>query len=359
MQKLLFFAIVFCFLIAACKKTETPNVTTDPVFMVTSPDTVSELITAGLKGVYHFTRFEVKDGLVKSISAFSDASCPTGDCPGSLRFEFLDSLSLNSFFESDSFNYTLLDTQSQGGLKYATTLTWRNDDPFPENNLTLLGANPMSYLSPITKVTINLANTPKEILLESFGNNGLQASTQRTILPSDTNAYPEVVIQVVRDVNVFILTALSSSTILDYKWSNGGFLPSITLDSLTSQQAYSVKVSNAQGDSAMASVANFFSIQSEITTPSFAFSAVPILNPNQIGSVAIQWVDSEGIVWRSDREKQLGSAVFKVLQSLPYEPNEKGDKTRMLIVQFSCQLFSENGSAREFFGNGVIAIALN
>jgi hypothetical protein len=75
------------------------------------------------------------------------------------------------------------------------------------------------------------------------------------------------------------------------------------------------------------------------------------------GEVAIQWIDPNGNVWRSDGRVQESSAYFTVNESEPYENNEKGQKTRKMEVVFGCRLFNADGEAIEIFGGGVIAVA--
>ena len=77
---------------SACTKSEFPDMSFEsPVFSVSiESDSLSTVdMTAGKNGVYLFT--QVKRGLDEVLvmsGSFADSNCPTGDCPGSLRFEF-------------------------------------------------------------------------------------------------------------------------------------------------------------------------------------------------------------------------------------------------------------------------------
>lgn len=75
------------------------------------------------------------------------------------------------------------------------------------------------------------------------------------------------------------------------------------------------------------------------------------------GGVAIQWVDQNGQIWRSDRAIQQGSAYFHIVKSEPYFNNEKGQTTQKMEIAFSCQLFKEGGQEILFDGRGVMAVA--
>lgn len=76
---------------SACKKAELPDGSfNDPIFFTAfETDSTGISMTAGKNNTYHFTRVERDTNEVLAMSgAFADASCPTGDCPGSIRFEF-------------------------------------------------------------------------------------------------------------------------------------------------------------------------------------------------------------------------------------------------------------------------------
>jgi len=77
---------------SACSKSELPDGGFDsPVFFVgfeADSNMIADM-TAGVDGKYLFTRVERgADNVLVMSGAFADASCPTGDCPGSVRFDF-------------------------------------------------------------------------------------------------------------------------------------------------------------------------------------------------------------------------------------------------------------------------------
>ena len=77
-------------------------------------------------------------------------------------------------------------------------------------------------------------------------------------------------------------------------------------------------------------------------------------------TVSIQWVDSTGVLLRSDLIDQSSSPVntfFQILASEPWEPNENGVQTWKMKVSFSCRLSdSLQLNTKQVFGNGVIAV---
>jgi len=76
----------------ACSKDEPPEAGFDtPVFSVgfEADSSSNASLTAGKDGIYLFTRVGPDPFNVLVMSgAFADAGCPTGDCPGSVKFEF-------------------------------------------------------------------------------------------------------------------------------------------------------------------------------------------------------------------------------------------------------------------------------
>lgn len=110
MRYLTLFGILITVIWSACSKPDAPDSGFNtPVFSAafedSTFDTTSFAVTAGLNGYYLFTRIEPdSDGptpvLVMS-GAFADASCPDGNCPGSLKFEFRNEW-LENFVRPDS-----------------------------------------------------------------------------------------------------------------------------------------------------------------------------------------------------------------------------------------------------------------
>ncbi len=77
-------------------------------------------------------------------------------------------------------------------------------------------------------------------------------------------------------------------------------------------------------------------------------------------TVSIQWVDSTGVLLRSDLINQSSSPAntfFQILSSEPWEPNEHGIQTWKMKVSFSCRLSdSLQLNTKQVVGNGVIAV---
>jgi hypothetical protein len=104
MHKILLSILLAGLIWSACTKSDAPDGGFDtPVFLVgLEADSIGGLYTAGLDGVYLFTRVERGDDRVLVMSGtFADASCATGSCPGSVRFEFRNA-NMENFAKPDS-----------------------------------------------------------------------------------------------------------------------------------------------------------------------------------------------------------------------------------------------------------------
>jgi len=76
----------------------------------------------------------------------------------------------------------------------------------------------------------------------------------------------------------------------------------------------------------------------------------------QLGTVALEWTDANGQLWRSRQGSQTGS-VFEVIEAQPYELNEQGQNTWQLQVNYVCRLYNDSGADLVFSGKGRLAVA--
>ena len=138
---------------AACKKGELPpDSFGSPVFkMQYFTPFGGDSLTAGENDVYLFTNFISNPDLVLCSSSFSKVSCPDGDCPGSLTFEFKSEFT--DFFEADTVfhlgEFDFLQSDSAvGTLIFRTTFnaantagygnfSWKINDSLAGNATTL------------------------------------------------------------------------------------------------------------------------------------------------------------------------------------------------------------------------------
>ncbi|MEZ4926459.1 MAG: hypothetical protein R3A50_09295 [Saprospiraceae bacterium] len=359
---LLFGLIAICALANACKKTDGPDGINDPVFWVSYEDTVSTTITAGQNNVYHYTSFEEIGSLFHSISTFSDVHCPSGDCPTSVQFEFYSNQSDNNPFIKGFYTYLPPDTTLSQPTSYTTRFGWF--DIFQNfNQLTfMIEGDTMEYTTPIESVELDLPNEVIQVTVSGSGSNNLSGYTHRSFHPGAPNDYPGVVIHAIPDsTGLITLNAVedfTGSSVDIYKWNTGDTTNSIFLDTIIPNQSYTVLVQDDQGHTAEAGITLPFQIDNDIITTQAVMEVIKANFASLDGTVTIQYTDAAGIIWRSDKGQQLpGFSYFEVTKSEDYGPNERGDFTRKLSVNFQAMVYNSNGFGRPFTGQTVVAIA--
>jgi hypothetical protein len=366
MQKLLYLCLSTCLFILACDRTEAPVGFNSPVFSVAyATDTIAgDSVVAGKNGIYLFTRYELNDGKYRSINSFSDAGCPDGSCPGSLTFEFQHNVGVDSAFSGGFYRYTLPDSLLDTTSTYNGTFQWGDIfSNFQKHTLTVGGSNPGVYPPPLTGTTQSMLDVPTEISLNSVNDsNDMFSILDRKVRPGNLEAYPSVSIKIEPVGGGLVLTAFNDwagPAITSYLWNNGETSNIIQFDSLVFQDVYSVTVTDVNDNTAAALIGNIsYPLQNEIRSPQISFDAVKTGVLSQYPSVAIQWVDANGVIWRSDRGPQdPGIVSFQILSAEDYEPNENGDAVRKLRVRFRSFLYQTNGYVTGIMGEGFIAMA--
>lgn len=348
---------------SACQKTPLPPDVTEPtVFSVTPLDSISTL-TAGLNEVYLYTDFGRDSNEVLVFSGtFARVDCqPVEVCPGSVRFEFRNvnegsNVSPEEAFREGEFEYADRDA-AQSATIYRTTFTATNAAEFGVFNWTF-------DTTDIDTGKVVVRNFPKPVPLKvgltALAKNQLQSTAvSRTISLSGLEIFPAVQIRIRPDSVNTVTASISGAPVVNYNWSpDSAQKDSQYVDPVLNDQ-YAVTVTSDAGFTASAQANETFNLETVLLTPNFMYSVQPITagDPLQLGRVAIQWVDLQGIVWRSDWGKQAQGAQFIVTSTEPYEPNEKGQNTRKMSVVFRCILFNPKLEKREFEGTGVIAVA--
>lgn len=358
MKKALIFPIFLTLLISACSKTDAPNGFNDPVFKVffTIDTLQGDSIIAGIDGIYLFTNYTTTNENFHSVNTFADAGCPAGDCPGSLSFEFSNSVLNDTAFSGGSYRYIQLDTVS------ITIFNWGGfGAPYLQHIFTLDTDPPYVDSTTAQGVTYQILDMPNQqthITLRSTAPNGVVSRLEREFIPSNIYQFPSVALIADREGDGYRVRAFNDwngPIIEKYNWNTGDTLNAVFIDSLSNLSEVAVTVTDADGNAAIAALANLpFPITSN-------YRSVPLTVQSSFyfdGQIAIQWIDPEGIQWRSDLSPQpQGFSFFEVLEMEPYEPNENGLETRKLRVNFNCTLFNAAGDSRPFTGQGVIAMA--
>jgi hypothetical protein len=346
---------------SACKKVDLPpTVSENPIFRVAfNSDTLnSQTVTAGENEIYLFTNFQSLGQQIVCSGSFSQTNCPGGDCPGSLTFEFM-TVDSSGVFEPDAVfhlgAYQFFNLNSVAGDTtyrvdfYADTLgpyntfSWQIDDQSAGSG---------------SSITVDFPDdSPLSVELAAQKTTGLRSIVNRAVSLSNPggNLYPSVGIDVIQDSLYYLTAEVSVPQYDTLVWSTGSSLETISeffLDSL-----YSVLVV-VNGIATSAELQGLSANDLPVQTANFTYTVEQIIAPPALqGNVAIQWVDNAGFVWRSDAGAQHTTAFFTVVESEPYEENERRQKTRKMRVEFSCRLFNDTGLSRPFFGSGVIAVA--
>ncbi|MCB9306858.1 MAG: hypothetical protein H6565_09695 [Lewinellaceae bacterium] len=358
MRKTAFLLLLAAMYSGACKKgVLPPPAESDPVFSVDfALDTLNRHLTAGVGDIYHFTRLEKgADDVFTSYNAFTDVDCPDGDCPGSLRFEFRSLFATDTTFGGGFYPYTRLNPT--GGNGFAIHFSLEDTEKYAVWTLNY-GSEVLLENSDITEVDFITTNPePQSVFLSAVNDAGNLSLYQRTIDPDDSIGYPAVKVLAVPEQGDFfsLYAQATGGPGFEYFWSNGQSDSVITTDTVAG--SYQVTVTNFMNRTASAGFEALLG-NDTLTTPGFSYTVQPVSNPLQLGTIAIQWVDTQGRIWRSDLQDQPDDAVFQVLAAEPYGPNENGVDNRKLRIAFSCRMFDDTGNFFMLTGSGFTAMAV-
>lgn len=357
MKKISIWILLSVLLFPACKKGSLPpDSIGNPVFFVQfdTDSIIGQTVTAGLNDIYLFTRVEKgADQVITSYNTFADANCPDGDCPGSLRFEFRSHFNVDSVFSGGFYPYTKGDANNLPD-SYLIHLSITNFGQY--DSWALFSDSTLVFENSTTGISFPSGNLdPHSISVSAMKNNGIRCTNKQIIKPDDSLAYPAVAIKASYMQGSYLLTAeTSGAPAVQFLWSTGQTGNEIVVDSIKGD--YSVTVTDSAGLTADAGFENL-SGGSSISTTGVDFSAQPVYNKLQLGTIALQWMDGQGRIWRSDRGVQPSNTFFLIKSAEPYEKNENGLPTRKLTIVYHCLLFDDNGTEREMSGTGVIAMA--
>ncbi len=351
---------------SACQRADIPpNGSEDPVFTAQfEVGNQAETLTAGKEEVYLFTAFQADDlDVLVSTGTFALSDCPQADCPGSLTFAFRNDRTgalvfPDTLFALGSRSYysqNLPVTDSIWRITFSTsdTLDYQLFQWNIDNNPVVNGKKVVKEYA---------SNTPHFATLRAFRTGALGSLTSLTVAPEGSpNSFPRVgiAVQDSSQGGPYILTANTFGTAVEStRWSTGDSTTSIVESQLAA--SYTVKVENAAGDTAFAAILSITPITPITKTADINYvveSIAPQGDPVQLGTVAMRWIDANGVIWKSDNMTQDSDAFFQVLESEEYDRNENGQKTRKMRVVFSCKLYNDAGDNLPCVGSAIIAVA--
>lgn len=351
-----------------CQKSGLPPSAPDaPVFSVTYKieGTPDKILTAGQDGIYHFTRFrhDPTDDVLTFSGAFADASCPVADCPGALTFEFRNLETGQDFF-SESLregDWPFGSKKSGGQTSFLTTFYADGNGGNAPEYAWRVGQEADFQGEAFSHTFLSPVSVP--VKLTARDASGITSSYEKIaeIGPSP-GICPNARIVAMYDSlqNFFTLTAQTDvpGTFSTFHWNTGEDTQSIKV---TDSLPHAVTVTMLGGCTVAASVGDLPSnLNFPFQTPTFNYEIQQTNVPGdslQLGTVAVQWIDAQGVAWRSDFQPQIAGANFNVTELEDYEPNERDEKTVKMKITFQCQVFSPAGEAKTIAGEGVIAVA--
>lgn len=362
--------LLFVLLWSACSKESfPPDGAEEPVFVAQfqiAQDAYS--LSAGKDSLYLFTKHQYDPDTANVVicsGAFAAVDCPGAYCPGSLTFEFRNTIEGAEVFFDTAFAvgprpYLYVGTPIGDTLKRIRFFTSDTLD-YVSFQWLIDGGSPVTGRS-ITKEYTD--NNPHQVTLRALRNGAIGSIVSRTIVPDILNeTYPAVNITVTDSVQAgsYVLIANTLGTAVEsFAWNTGDSTQQIEVSQLDAN--YAVTVKNTAGDTAYAVIAAVNAITPIVSSANFEFTVENVLPPSdplQLGSVLIRWVDENNTVWESRRGAQPASSFFQILSSENYELNENGQKTRKMEVAFSCIMFNINNlsESRPISGTAVIAVA--
>lgn len=340
-----------------------------PYFLMHYTQTVDALpaktVTAGLDSVYLFTSYATgSDDVITCTGTFSRVYCLSDTCPGRLRFEFRN-LQLGQVVLADSLfhlgEHIFKTTELPVGQTVYRTNFHVDSAAVNYTNFNWLFNGQYTAQGAATTFDFSTATDSVRVELEAISNSGPTSWVQRFVALTDTSAvFPKVDLLISPQANNYRLEAISSGApIATWNWHNGTVQPVFEQDLL--QPDYLLTGLSATSHSASARLHGLSPDPGQaLRTANFTHTATLVTLPAdtlQLGSVALQWTDEWGQVWRSDRGVQEANAHFRVLESQFYELNELGQSTWEMKVVFTGYLYNRNGERTLFTGEGRVAVA--
>ena len=155
------------------------------------------------------------------------------------------------------------------------------------------------------------------------------------------------------DSNSFVLTAvpIGGQAPYTYLWDNGSQGPVIQV--FFPGETHCVTVTDSEGKQASICVQAAapgttmcvagFTYQHQVETQIITLPGDSL----QFGSIILEYVDEDGVHYRSDRMEQAPGAYFFIDEVNAYEPNENGLQTLQVKARFSGSLLGENGVVKK------------
>ncbi len=373
-KPMVWLGLLLSFTLTYCSQIELPpDVVGEPVFEWNMSAEGGETFTfaGGVDGYRMFTSFEQgTDGVYTFIGELKKEDVNLDTFP-SLRFEFRDDqinpenvdigqalMAISSFHDqtltggTDTMyvaTFSASTGQSCSNLP-ASAFTWDFDDgTFGEGFF----------------VEHEYANNEERVVnLEVNGTNGEYVSVSRT-LSFESNTLPcGLDVSEISQGNFINLTVFPINAIqpYSYSWSFGSTAQTISLvvDSSLYDEEICVTLTDAIG--CQSSWCGGFFGNYQICSAQFSYNAGMVIDstqpPVQLSTLTVIYTDEQGREYRSDRQPQGNISFINIDSIEPFQENEFGYPTQKFLLEFSCNLFSENGELIKInSGSGTVGVA--
>jgi hypothetical protein len=362
-----------------CDKIDVPDPVADsPVFTLSMQVNGSaQEYAAGENDYYMFSAFEKDANDIHTfIGALAEENC-NQDCARSIRFEFRDfqsvvsgAVDIDNALQTGTIDFK--DNEVTFELNHQLTL-----DAAPTPPPTPVGGYAYNWISPDT----NSTEPTISLTVDEPDNYQVCLNTESTIFNCESTYCQQIFWDDRSSVRVnFEGTIMQQSPVLEanvsggeapysYQWDNGLTTPIRFIGQDSAAQTYCLTITDAIGTKGSmcktvfyqgsGAGGTFVDTCSALFTYATNIDSIPISDPFQFSTIAIEYQDEAGIVYRSDIEAQPSSATFSLTKIEPFERNENNEATLKLTFNFNCVVYEVGGSTQLELsgGNAVIAIA--
>ncbi|TNE64833.1 MAG: hypothetical protein EP344_03405 [Bacteroidetes bacterium] len=346
----------------ACSPDAPEPVTEDPVFSISYVlNGQTGQITAGLDGVYLFTRAEKDlDSVWQCSGSFADVGCLSANCPGSFRFTWRSTQPADNFdatWQTGIFPYYRLGANPDS-QEYQVNLNFvPNNDQTPAMVWTLNG----QYVFDGPELVHTTTDTTLVVHVEADYPQGYTIEEEHIFLMPENRFCLQGAMEVAIDPSGGSMLNFSATAEPPgnhtYFWSTGDTTD--TIQALWVPDAeYTVTISDPGSTCASLVTVRGLPDSFDVIRSGLVQGDALLLQPFPKDGPVIEWIGPQEESWRSDwGDQPFPAFFFEVLEVSDYDRNENGLPTKRLRVRWRCRLYNMTGESIPFEGEGVIAVA--
>jgi PKD repeat protein len=162
---------------------------------------------------------------------------------------------------------------------------------------------------------------------------------------------------------VSFTSAVSGAAPFTYQWNFGD--GSMTVPYANPTHSFAIggsypvrlRVIDANQDTAYANINTITANDQSSCRSMFAITSVTAMPVIPLSAVNISWTDESGNIYTSNNAAQPFSSYFNVLSVNNFDNNEKGEKTKKLLVKFKCRVY--NGMQYKTIDNAQAVICVS